>query len=320
MVKKMNEKELKNIENGILLKALIETKKNSEVFFDYASNETEVDNEGYDQEDFLLKLKENIGNKITEELSENTNVDKIYKQFLDRLEFETFDGYEEHFKNFDVIEKYHLDAMEYTLRDEYNDVNNEFYKRDVDIRKPIIEKEDELGINNIADNVLVRALFETQKRLQGTPDPSYGDYDNEFYDKKTFLQVFDEQFETQIENLDFPDKVDILKKNATELGLHISKGEVVEFYDENWEEYDLDEINDFIVEKITPIVKEKLEAVIENDNEKEGMIFKPVIDEFKDNTRNEFIDFDNVISKFRTVLERDLKNNKEKEKEEEFEK
>jgi len=316
----MNEKELKNIENGILLKALIETKKNSEVFFDYASNETEVDNEGYDQEDFLLKLKENIGNKITEELSENTNVDKIYKQFLDRLEFETFDGYEEHFKNFDVIEKYHLDAMEYTLRDEYNDVNNEFYKRDVDIRKPIIEKEDELGINNIADNVLVRALFETQKRLQGTPDPSYGDYDNEFYDKKTFLQVFDEQFETQIENLDFPDKVDILKKNATELGLHISKGEVVEFYDENWEEYDLDEINDFIVEKITPIVKEKLEAVIENDNEKEGMIFKPVIDEFKDNTRNEFIDFDNVISKFRTVLERDLKNNKEKEKEEEFEK
>lgn len=316
----MNEKELKNIENGILLKALIETKKNSEVFFDYASNETEVDNEGYDQEDFLLKLKENIGNKITEELSENTNVDKIYKQFLDRLEFETFDGYEEHFKNFDVIEKYHLDAMEYTLRDEYNDVNNEFYKRDVDIRKPIIEKEDELGINNIADNVLVRALFETQKRLQGTPDPSYGDYDNEFYDKKTFLQVFDEQFETQIENLDFPDKVDILKKNATELGLHISKGEVVEFYDENWEEYDLDEINDFIVEKITPIVKEKLEIVIENDNEKEGMIFKPVIDEFKDNTRNEFIDFDNVISKFRTVLERDLKNNKEKEKEEEFEK
>lgn len=316
----MNEKELKNIENGILLKALIETKKNSEVFFDYASNETEVDNEGYDQEDFLLKLKENIGNKITEELSENTNVDKIYKQFLDRLEFETFDGYEEHFKNFDVIEKYHLDAMEYTLRDEYNDVNNEFYKRDVDIRKPIIEKEDELGINNIADNVLVRALFETQKRLQGTPDPSYGDYDNEFYDKKTFLQVFDEQFETQIENLDFPDKVDILKKNATELGLHISKGEVVEFYDEEWEDYDLDEINDFIVEKITPIVKEKLEAVIENDNEKEGMIFKPVIDEFKDNTRNEFIDFDNVISKFRTVLERDLKNNKEKEKEEEFEK
>lgn len=316
----MNEKELKNIENGILLKALIETKKNSEVFFDYASNETEVDNEGYDQKDFLLKLKENISNKITEELSENTNVDKIYKQFLDRLEFETFDGYEEHFKNFDVIEKYHLDAMEYTLRDEYNDVNNEFYKRDVDIRKPIIEKEDELGINNIADNVLVRALFETQKRLQGTPDPSYGDYDNEFYDKKTFLQVFDEQFETQIENLDFPDKVDILKKNATELGLHISKGEVVEFYDENWEEYDLDEINDFIVEKITPIVKEKLEIVIENDNEKEGMIFKPVIDEFKDNTRNEFIDFDNVISKFRTVLERDLKNNKEKEKEEEFEK
>lgn len=314
----MNEKELKNIENGILLKALIETKKNSEVFFDYASNETEVDNEGYDQEDFLLKLKENIGNKITEELSENTNVDKIYKQFLDRLEFETFDGYEEHFKNFDVIEKYHLDAMEYTLRDEYNDVNNEFYKRDVDIRKPIIEKEDELGINNIADNVLVRALFETQKRLQGTPDPSYGDYDNEFYDKKTFLQVFDEQFETQIENLDFPDKVDILKKNATELGLHISKGEVVEFYDEEWEDYDLDEINDFIIEKITPIVKEKLEAVIENDNEKEGMIFKPVIDEFKDNTRNEFIDFDNVISKFRTVLERDLKNNKEKE--EEFEK
>lgn len=316
----MNEKELKNIENGILLKALIETKKNSEVFFDYASNETEVDNEGYDQKDFLLKLKENIGNKITEELSENTNVDKIYKQFLDRLEFETFDGYEEHFKKFDVIEKYHLDAMEYTLRDEYNDVNNEFYKRDVDIRKPIIEKEDELGINNIADNVLVRALFETQKRLQGTPDPSYGDYDNEFYDKKTFLQVFDEQFETQIENLDFPDKVDILKKNATELGLHISKGEVVEFYDENWEEYDLDEINDFIVEKITPIVKEKLETVIENDNEKEGKIFKPVIDEFKDNTRNEFIDFDNVISKFRTVLERDLKNNKEKEKEEEFEK
>ena len=316
----MNEKELKNIENGILLKALIETKKNSEVFFDYASNKTEVDNEGYDQEDFLLKLKENIGNKITEELSENTNVDKIYKQFLDRLEFETFDGYEEHFKNFDVIEKYHLDAMEYTLRDEYNDVNNEFYKRDVDIRKPIIEKEDELGINNIADNVLVRALFETQKRLQGTPDPSYGDYDNEFYDKKTFLQVFDEQFETQIENLDFPDKVDILKKNATELGLHISKGEVVEFYDEEWEDYDLDEINDFIVEKITPIVKEKLETVIENDNEKEGMIFKPVIDEFKDNTRNEFIDFDNVISKFRTVLERDLKNNKEKEKEEEFEK
>lgn len=244
----------------------------------------------------------------------------LYKQFLDRLEFETFDGYEEHFKNFDVIEKYHLDAMEYTLRDEYNDVNNEFYKRDVDIRKPIIEKEDELGINNIADNVLVRALFETQKRLQGTPDPSYGDYDNEFYDKKTFLQVFDEQFETQIENLDFPDKVDILKKNATELGLHISKGEVVEFYDEEWEDYDLDEINDFIVEKITPIVKEKLETVIENDNEKEGMIFKPVIDEFKDNTRNEFIDFDNVISKFRTVLERDLKNNKEKEKEEEFEK
>jgi hypothetical protein len=320
MVKKMNEKELKNIENGILLKALIETKKNSEVFFDYSSLETEVDNEGYDQKDFLLKLKENIGNKITEELSENTNVDKIYKQFLDRLEFETFDGYEEHFKNFDVIEKYHLDAMEYTLRDEYNDVNNEFYKRDVDIRKPIIEKEDELGINNIADNVLVRALFETQKRLQGTPDPSYGDYDNEFYDKKTFLQVFDEQFETQIENLDFPDKVDILKKNATELGLHISKGEVVEFYDEEWEDYDLDEINDFIVEKITPIVKEKLETVIENDNEKEGMIFKPVIDEFKDNTRNEFIDFDNVISKFRTVLERDLKNNKEKEKEEEFEK
>jgi len=318
MVKKMNEKELKNIENGILLKALIETKKNSEVFFDYSSSETEVDNEGYDQKDFLLKLKENIGNKITEELSENTNVDKIYKQFLDRLEFETFDGYEEHFKNFDVIEKYHLDAMEYTLRDEYNDVNNEFYRRDVEIRKPIIEKEDELGINNIADNVLVRALFETQKRLQGTPDPSYGDYDNEFYDKKTFLQVFDEQFETQIENLDFPDKVDILKKNATELGLHISKGEVVEFYDENWEEYDLDEINDFIVEKITPIVKEKLETVIENDNEKEGMIFKPVIDEFKDNTRNEFIDFDNVISKFRTVLERDLKNNKEKE--EEFEK
>lgn len=316
----MNEKELKNIENGILLKALIETKKNSEVFFDYSSSETEVDNEGYDQKDFLLKLKENIGNKITEELSENTNVDKIYKQFLDRLEFETFDGYEEHFKNFDVIEKYHLDAMEYTLRDEYNDVNNEFYKRDVDIRKPIIKKEDELGINNIADNVLVRALFETQKRLQGTPDPSYGDYDNEFYDKKTFLKVFDEQFETQIENLDFPDKVDILKKNATELGLHISKGEVVEFYDENWEEYDLDEINDFIVEKITPIVKEKLETVIENDNEKEGMIFKPVIDEFKDNTRNEFIDFDNVISKFRTVLERDLKNNKEKEKEEEFEK
>lgn len=316
----MNEKELKNIENGILLKALIETKKNSEVFFDYSSSETEVDNEGYDQKDFLLKLKENIGNKITEELSENTNVDKIYKQFLDRLEFETFDGYEEHFKNFDVIEKYHLDAMEYTLRDEYNDVNNEFYKRDVDIRKPIIEKEDELGINNIADNVLVRALFETQKRLQGTPDPSYGDYDNEFYDKKTFLQVFDEQFETQIENLDFPDKVDILKKNATELGLHISKGEVVEFYDEEWEDYDLDEINDFIVEKITPIVKEKLETVIENDNEKEGMIFKPVIDEFKDNTRNEFIDFDNVISKFRTVLERDLKNNKEKEKEEEFEK
>lgn len=314
----MNEKELKNIENGILLKALIETKKNSEVFFDYASNETEVDNEGYDQEDFLLKLKENIGNKITEELSENTNVDKIYKQFLDRLEFETFDGYEEHFKNFDVIEKYHLDAMEYTLRDEYNDVNNEFYRRDVEIRKPIIEKEDELGINNIADNVLVRALFETQKRLQGTPDPSYGDYDNEFYDKKTFLQVFDEQFETQIENLDFPDKVDILKKNATELGLHISKGEVVEFYDEEWEDYDLDEINDFIIEKITPIVKEKLETVIENDNEKEGMIFKPVIDEFKDNTRNEFIDFDNVISKFRTVLERDLKNNKEKE--EEFEK
>lgn len=314
----MNEKELKNIENGILLKALIETKKNSEVFFDYSSLETEVDNEGYDQEDFLLKLKENIGNKITEELSENTNVDKIYKQFLDRLEFETFDGYEEHFKNFDVIEKYHLDAMEYTLRDEYNDVNNEFYKRDVDIRKPIIEKEDELGINNIADNVLVRALFETQKRLQGTPDPSYGDYDNEFYDKKTFLQVFDEQFETQIENLDFPDKVDILKKNATELGLHISKGEVVEFYDEEWEDYDLDEINDFIIEKITPIVKEKLETVIENDNEKEGMIFKPVIDEFKDNTRNEFIDFDNVISKFRTVLERDLKNNKEKE--EEFEK
>lgn len=314
----MNEKELKNIENGILLKALIETKKNSEVFFDYSSLETEVDNEGYDQKDFLLKLKENIGNKITEELSENTNVDKIYKQFLDRLEFETFDGYEEHFKNFDVIEKYHLDAMEYTLRDEYNDVNNEFYKRDVDIRKPIIKKEDELGINNIADNVLVRALFETQKRLQGTPDPSYGDYDNEFYDKKTFLQVFDEQFETQIENLDFPDKVDILKKNATELGLHISKGEVVEFYDENWEEYDLDEINDFIVEKITPIVKEKLETVIENDNEKEGMVFKPVIDEFKDNTRNEFIDFDNVISKFRTVLERDLKNNKEKE--EEFEK
>lgn len=314
----MNEKELKNIENGILLKALIETKKNSEVFFDYSSSETEVDNEGYDQEDFLLKLKENIGNKITEELSENTNVDKIYKQFLDRLEFETFDGYEEHFKNFDVIEKYHLDAMEYTLRDEYNDVNNEFYKRDVDIRKPIIEKEDELGINNIADNVLVRALFETQKRLQGTPDPSYGDYDNEFYDKKTFLQVFDEQFETQIENLDFPDKVDILKKNATELGLHISKGEVVEFYDEEWEDYDLDEINDFIIEKITPIVKEKLETVIENDNEKEGMIFKPVIDEFKDNTRNEFIDFDNVISKFRTVLERDLKNNKEKE--EEFEK
>lgn len=314
----MNEKELKNIENGILLKALIETKKNSEIFFDYASNETEVDNEGYDQEDFLLKLKENIGNKITEELSENTNVDKIYKQFLDRLEFETFDGYEEHFKNFDVIEKYHLDAMEYTLRDEYNDVNNEFYRRDVEIRKPIIEKEDELGINNIADNVLVRALFETQKRLQGTPDPSYGDYDNEFYDKKTFLQVFDEQFETQIENLDFPDKVDILKKNATELGLHISKGEVVEFYDEEWEDYDLDEINDFIVEKITPIVKEKLETVIENDNEKEGMIFKPVIDEFKDNTRNEFIDFDNVISKFRTVLERDLKNNKEKE--EEFEK
>lgn len=304
----------------ILLKALIETKKNSEVFFDYSSLETEVDNEGYDQKDFLLKLKENIGNKITEELSENTNVDKIYKQFLDRLEFETFDGYEEHFKNFDVIEKYHLDAMEYTLRDEYNDVNNEFYKRDVDIRKPIIEKEDELGINNIADNVLVRALFETQKRLQGTPDPSYGDYDNEFYDKKTFLQVFDEQFETQIENLDFPDKVDILKKNATELGLHISKGEVVEFYDEEWEDYDLDEINDFIVEKITPIVKEKLETVIENDNEKEGMIFKPVIDEFKDNTRNEFIDFDNVISKFRTVLERDLKNNKEKEKEEEFEK
>lgn len=295
-------------------------KKIVRFFFDYASNETEVDNEGYDQKDFLLKLKENIGNKITEELSENTNVDKIYKQFLDRLEFETFDGYEEHFKNFDVIEKYHLDAMEYTLRDEYNDVNNEFYKRDVDIRKPIIEKEDELGINNIADNVLVRALFETQKRLQGTPDPSYGDYDNEFYDKKTFLQVFDEQFETQIENLDFPDKVDILKKNATELGLHISKGEVVEFYDENWEEYDLDEINDFIVEKITPIVKEKLEIVIENDNEKEGMIFKPVIDEFKDNTRNEFIDFDNVISKFRTVLERDLKNNKEKEKEEEFEK
>lgn len=316
----MNEKELKNIENGILLKALIETKKNSEVFFDYASNETEVDNEGYDQEDFLLKLKENIGNKITEELSENTNVDKIYKQFLDRLEFETFDGYEEHFKNFDVIEKYHLDAMEYTLRDEYNDVNNEFYRRDVEIRKPIIEKEDELGINNIADNVLVRALFETQKRLQGTLDPSYGDYDNEFYDKKTFLQVFDEQFETQIENLDFPDKVDILKKNATELGLHISKGEVVEFYDEEWEDYDLDEINDFIIEKITPIVKEKLETVIENDNEKEGMIFKPVIDEFKDNTRNEFIDFDNVISKFRTVLERDLKNNKEKEKEEEFEK
>ena len=314
----MNEKELKNIENGILLKALIETKKNSEVSFDYSSSETEVDNEGYDQKDFLLKLKENIGNKITEELSENTNVDKIYKQFLDRLEFETFDGYEEHFKNFDVIEKYHLDAMEYTLRDEYNDVNNEFYRRDVEIRKPIIEKEDELGINNIADNVLVRALFETQKRLQGTPDPSYGDYDNEFYDKKTFLQVFDEQFETQIENLDFPDKVDILKKNATELGLHISKGEVVEFYDENWEEYDLDEINDFIVEKITPIVKEKLETVIENDNEKEGMIFKPVIDEFKDNTRNEFIDFDNVISKFRTVLERDLKNNKEKE--EEFEK
>lgn len=33
----MNEKELKNIENGILLKALIETKKNSEVFFDYSS-------------------------------------------------------------------------------------------------------------------------------------------------------------------------------------------------------------------------------------------------------------------------------------------
>lgn len=91
-------------------------------------------------------------------------------------------------------------------------------------------------------------------------------------------------------------------------------------YDEEGEDYDLDEINDFIVEKITPIVKEKLETVIENDNEKEGMIFKPVIDEFKDNTRNEFIDFDNVISKFRTVLERDLKNNKEKEKEEEFEK
>lgn len=202
-------------------------------------------------------------------------------------------------------------------------VEKEYNKNEENIK--LIDKIDMalyqlLKEEKIADNVLVRALFETQKRLQGTPDPSYGDYDNEFYDKKTFLQVFDEQFETQIENLDFPDKVDILKKNATELGLHISKGEVVEFYDEEWEDYDLDEINDFIVEKITPIVKEKLEAVIENDNEKEGMIFKPVIDEFKDNTRNEFIDFDNVISKFRTVLEKDLKNNKEKEKEEEFEK
>ena len=312
----MNEKELKNIENGILLKALIETKKNSEVFFDYSSTETEVDNEGYDRDDFLLELKSNIGSKITEELSENTNVDKIYKQFLDRLEFETFDGYEEYFKNFEVIQKYHLDAMEYTLRDEYNDVNNEFYKRDVEIRKPIIKKEDELEINNIADNALVRALFETQKRLKGTPDPSYGDYDNEFYDKETFLEVFNEQLEIQLEELYFPDKVDILKKNATELGLHISKGEVVEFYDEKWEEYDLDEINDFIIEKITPIIKEKLETVIENDKEKEGMIFKPVIDEFKDNTRNEFIDFDNVIYKFRTVLDRDLESkNKEKEKE-----
>lgn len=65
---------------------------------------------------------------------------------------------------------------------------------------------------------------------------------------------------------------------------------------------------------------DKLLKYIAINNEKEGMIFKPVIDEFKDNTRNEFIDFDNVISKFRTVLERDLKNNKEKEKEEEFEK
>lgn len=63
---------------------------------------------------------------------------------------------------------------------------------------------------------------------------------------------------------------------------------------------------------------DKLLKYIAINNEKEGMIFKPVIDEFKDNTRNEFIDFDNVISKFRTVLERDLKNNKEKE--EEFEK
>lgn len=323
--------------SDIIENNLFHFKKVYEKVSDFPISALLINNEEFDddtsKENFIGALKDNnevVLVKIEDfkdgillvnlALEEDINFNKPF------LEFQTENNQIKdirYFENIREVTENTINVLNFFNKNEFKDLPEvlELGKTNAEFllgRDFLNDLKDELGINNIADNVLVRALFETQKRLQGTPDPSYGDYDNEFYDKKTFLQVFDEQFETQIENLDFPDKVDILKKNATELGLHISKGEVVEFYDENWEEYDLDEINDFIVEKITPIVKEKLETVIENDNEKEGMIFKPVIDEFKDNTRNEFIDFDNVISKFRTVLERDLKNNKEKE--EEFEK
>ena len=170
---------------------------------------------------------------------------KILENFDEKYKEENL--MDESYKEHDELNKIPLDGIEYGLRKEYKDIDNEFYKG----KEPILKELKNTPENDLENNVkgvMLKGILETSFRLneKTIENPEYGSYDNEFYNKEEFLTVFKEEINNFLPDFVMDETIDFLKPNATELGLHIKDDKIIEFYDEDYEEHDYREAEEFI--------------------------------------------------------------------------
>lgn len=95
--------------------------------------------------------------------------------------------------------------------------------------------------------------------------------------------------------------IDFLKPNATELGLHINDDKIIEFYDEDYEEYDYNEAEEFIKNKLKEFALKEFEKEIYSLDNTDDKIFKPMVENLSNNLRMEFTDPNYEIVKYASM-------------------
>lgn len=297
----MNEKELKNIETGILLKGILDAKKETklEKEFDPDANE-QVDFYSYNKKEFIENLEKSIKNNIDEKLAEVTNAEKILEDFDKKYKEENFTN--ESYKEHDELNKIFLDGIEYGLRKDYKDIDNEFYKGKEPILKELNNKP-ENDLENNVKGVMLKGIIETSFILneKTIENPEYGSYDNEFYNKEEFLTTFKEEINNFLPDFVMDEAIDFLKPNATELGLHINDDKIIEFYDEDYEEHDYNEAEEFIKNKLKEFALKEFEKEIYSLDNTDDKIFKPMVENLSNNLRMEFTDPNYEIVKYASM-------------------